>query len=118
MGILNWAVLYSSQLQRRSLPGMRVDACVQDFVANELLLPIVKTFIRRLLNVQVLIYFHIYVYLTSSNHMHLCQEYDHKLTKQYNTQFTHSLLEIPDFFDLCVVEEPVACTNSSPVVPP
>jgi hypothetical protein len=50
--------------------------------------------------------------------MHFSLECDHKLTKQYNTQFTQSLLKILDVFRLCVVEEPVTCTNSSLVPPP
>jgi len=49
--------------------------------------------------------------------MHVCLEYDQKLIKQYNTQFICSLLQVPDVFSLCVVEQPVTCTNSSPVVP-
>jgi hypothetical protein len=60
---------------------------------------------------------HIDVYSTSSNHMHFCREYDHSLTNWYNTRFTGSLLEVPDVFGLCIVEEPVACTSSSLIVP-
>lgn len=64
---------------------MRLDANAQHLKANdELLLPILKALVPKLLN----------------------------------TQFTHSPLETPDVFALCVAEQPVACTNSSPEFPP
>jgi hypothetical protein len=34
-----------------------------------------------------------------------------------NTQFTRSQLDTPDVFAMCVVEQPVVCTNSSPGFP-
>jgi hypothetical protein len=34
-----------------------------------------------------------------------------------NMQCTSSLVETPDVLGLCVVAQPVACTNKSPVVP-
>lgn len=49
--------------------------------------------------------------------MQVCLEYDQKLIKQYNTQFTCSLLQMRDVFSLYEAEQPVTCTNSSPVVP-
>jgi hypothetical protein len=57
---------------------------------------------------------HIYIYSTSSNHMHFCLEYGHKLTKKCNTLFTCSLLKMPDVFVLGVVKMPVSCTSSPP----
>jgi hypothetical protein len=47
---------------------------------------------------------HIYVTLTPSSNVCFGLEYDHKLTKQYNTQFIGSQLQTPDVFGLCVVE--------------
>jgi hypothetical protein len=49
--------------------------------------------------------------------MHFGLEYDHKLKKQYNTQFTRSLIKIPDVFGMYVVEQPITCNDSSPAVP-
>jgi hypothetical protein len=83
---------YSSRLTRWSLLRMWVDAYAQDFVANDgLLLPILKTFVLRLLEVWTYKYqytAHVYVYSTYSNHMLFCVDYDHKLSQPYNTQLT------------------------------
>jgi len=84
---------------------MQVDEHVQNFIANDkLLLPILKAFVVRLLNIQVPIHCPCLLYSTPSSNVHFVLEDDHKLTKQYNTQFISSQLEMPDVFGLCVVE--------------
>jgi hypothetical protein len=91
--------------RRRSLPGMQVDPHAQDFIANDkLLLPILKAFVPRLLNIQVPIQCPCLLYSTSSRNVHFGLEHNHKLTKQYNTQFISSQLETPNIFSLRVVE--------------
>ena len=82
-----------------------MDAHAQNFIANDkLLLPILKAFVARLLNIQVPVHCPCLLYLTPSNNVHFGLEDDYKLTKQYNTQFISSQLETPDVFGLCVVE--------------
>jgi len=82
-----------------------VDAHAQDFIANDkLLLPILKAFVLRLLNIQVPVQCPCRLYSTPSRNVHFGLEYNHKLTKQSNTQFISPQLETPDDFGLCVVE--------------
>jgi hypothetical protein len=59
---------YWLQLKRSSLPGIFVDAHAHGFMAHDkLLLPILKAFILRLLNIQIPIYFHAFIIMCANN---------------------------------------------------
>ena len=98
---------YRSQLRRRSLPGMWVDAHDKSW----------KHSFQDYWMYKYQYTSYVYVYTTPWNHTHSGLEYDHKLKKQHNTQITCSLLKNSDVFGLIVVEQPVPWNDSSPVVP-
>jgi len=84
---------------------------------DELLLPILKVLVPKLSDVQIPIHFPTARLFDSfKSHARLSGIWS-QLRKQYDTQVTRSLLEMPDIFGLCIVDKPAACTSSSPSAP-